>query len=138
VTLSEGLARWGGACAGVVYRCLLVVDAPTEVVVTGYPPSAPPPPPPPPPRVDITVSGTGVVQSSDGLLSCGRSGGLRLACRMVWADGHAFLLRAVPGRRARFTRWDGSCQGTKARCSSSKLRRLGRNYALTALFRVKR
>ena len=75
VTLLTNDGIWSGACTGeTLDRCALVIDAPTEVGVT----PAPPPPLPAVPRrprgyVDVTVSGAGLVTSSDGQIQCGFS-----------------------------------------------------------------
>ena len=75
VTLLTYDGIWAGACTGeTLQRCALVIDAPTEVGVA----PAPPPPLPAVPRrprgyVDVTVSGAGLVTSSDGQIQCGFS-----------------------------------------------------------------
>ncbi len=144
VTLLRSSGLWAGACTGeTLDRCALVIDAPTEVGVNYEPP--PPLPSPPLPRgyVDVTVSGPGLVTSSDGGIQCGFSPGPRFQChevvRLRRAGRSKLSLRANPRPGARFVRWGGSCRGTKPTCVLA-LAYSGRNLQipLTGLFRSAR
>jgi hypothetical protein len=142
VTLLSSNVLWSGACTGeTLDRCALVVDAPTEVGVT----PAPPPPQPVVPRrprgyIDVTVSGAGLVTSSEREIQCGFSPAPRFQCHWVVLLGGAgskFSLRANPRRGARFVRWGGSCRGTKPTCvlSTAYSGRTEETFVLTGLFR---
>ena len=99
VTLLTNDGIWSGACTGeTLQRCALVIDAPTEVGVT---PTRPPPLPAVPRRprgyVDVTVSGAGLVTSSDGQIQCGFSPRPSFHChRIVPLNGTKLPLRANP------------------------------------------
>ena len=145
VTLLSNNVIWAGACTGeTLDRCALVVDAPTEVGVT----PAPPPPLPLVPRrprgyIDVTVSGAGLVTSSDRQIQCGFSPQPRFQCHEVVLLGRAgskLSLRANPRPGARFVRWGGSCRGTKPTCvlATAYSGRTELMLPLTGLFRITR
>ena len=141
VTLHRNFGLWYGACRGEdLDRCVVVVDAPTEVGLT--PPPPPAAPPPPIRRVDVTVSGPGQVRSRDGQIQCGFTPRPSFRCQMIFRgrEGTKLPLRANPRPRARFVRWGGSCRGRKATCMLA-LEFYGRNeytLPLTGLFRSPR
>ena len=58
----------------------------------------------------VTVSGRGAVASVDGRMRCQES------CSTAYRSGAVVVLRAAPGRDARFARWTGDCVGTAPRC----------------------
>ena len=127
VTLHTNNGLWSGACTGeTLDRCALVIDAPTEVGVT----PAPPPPLPVPRRpmsyVDMTVSGSGLVTSSDREIQCGFSPGPRFRCHEVVRPGGAgskVSLRANPRPGARFVRWAARAEErNRPACSQSHTR----------------
>jgi hypothetical protein len=147
VTLMMSAGHWGGACTGWdslsvptgwVLHCRLVVDASTAVIVSDVPPPPVPPPPPPTARFDVTVSGKGLVTSADHMLGCGRSSSPRTRCQSYSWRGGKYVVLAGARRGTRFAKWGGSCRGTKTRCRISIPMGEWPNYALTALFRIKR
>ena len=127
-------------CSGTLGRCLLVVDAPTEVLVL----PRPPPPPVPAPRrqgvLQITVSAGGLVTSTDGVIRCGWSPGVETACSetSTFTGTRIKVLRARMVRRSRFSRWGGLCAGARTRCTVTMTRRGNKpvqSFPVTALFR---
>jgi Divergent InlB B-repeat domain len=143
VTLLRVGSVWRPPCTSSLYgpdRCLLVVDAPTEVLL----PPPPPPPPPPPTRpfgeLQITVSGGGLVSASDADISCGWIPTVQNACseRFVTLFTQTRHLRAVSNGRLRFVRWGGLCHGTKPTCTLHMKRKANERFStfpVTALYR---
>jgi hypothetical protein len=143
VTLHSNSRLWTGACTGeTLDRCALVIDAPTEVGVTPEPP-----PPVPSPRrtrrVDVTVSGAGLVTSRNAQMRCGFAPKASFHCQMTVFLRKALTkvsLRANPGPGARFVRWGGLCRGRKPACvlTFAIADRPLETYPLTGLFRSTR
>lgn len=130
---------WQPACYGDLDRCMLVVDAPTEVAVRLRPPSAPSFGNPKG-ELQVTVSGGGLVTSSDGAIRCGWSPKAETACSegFALAPIQTRLLRARKQGRARLFRWGGLCRGAKARCTVTMRRHTNdglQRFPVTALFR---
>lgn len=132
---------WQPACYGDLDRCLLVIDAPTEVTVRLRPPSVPSFTAPKG-LLQVTVSGGGLITSSDGAIRCGRSPTVQTAC----SEGFGFEFEATQTRRlrakrqgrARFFRWGGLCRGAKPRCTVIMKRRGNKAlqpFPVTGLFR---
>jgi hypothetical protein len=130
---------WQPACYGDLDRCLLVIDAPTEVTVRLRPPSVPSFTAPKG-LLQVTVSGGGLITSSDGTIRCGWSPRAQTAC----SEGFTLepiqtrRLRAKRQGRARFFRWGGLCRGAKPRCTVTMKRRTNKDvqpFAVTGLFR---
>jgi hypothetical protein len=130
---------WQSACQGDLDRCLLVLDAPTEVDVRFLPPS-PIPPLIPLGHLQVAVSGGGFIRSSDDVIRCGWSPQLETDC------GEIFPLRATETKRlrakmfrsGRFFRWGGLCAGAKPRCTVTMRRRGNARpqpFPVTGLFR---
>jgi hypothetical protein len=128
------------ACTGGLDRCALVVDAPTEVLVLPRPPTPPPAPPRPQGFLQVTVSGGGLITSTDGVIRCGWSRSLETDCgeSFTLIRTRVKLLRARTVRAARFSRWGGLCAGAKPRCTVAMTRRSGKpvqQFPVTALYR---
>lgn len=128
------------ACTGNLDRCLLVVDAPTEVLVLPRPPTAPPVPPRPEGVLQVTVSGGGLITSSDGAIRCGWSASVETKCSeaFTYTGTRVKRLRARTARRARFARWGGLCAGAKPGCRVTMTRRSNKTvepFPVTGLFR---
>jgi List-Bact-rpt repeat protein len=128
------------ACTGTLDRCLLVVDAPTEVLVLPLPPSPPLPPPRPQGVFQLTVSGGALVTSTDGVIRCGWSPRVETACReaFTFVRTRIKVLRARMVRRSRFSRWGGVCAGARTKCKVTMTRRSSKPvqpFPVTALFR---
>lgn len=130
---------WLPACQGDFERCLLVLDAPTEVGVRPRPP-----PPVPSPRLEgqiqVTVSGGGFVTSSDDAIRCGWSPRLETDCGQVLRlfVPQTKRLRAKTYRPGRFFRWGGVCSRAKPRCTITMTRPRNdrvQQFPVTALFR---
>jgi hypothetical protein len=126
--------QWGGACRGSdLDRCAIVVDAPTDVDI------APPPPPPeeeqPSAQIDLTVSGPGVIRSSDGGLHCGRSRQAQTQCGEVIGVGGGRVIRLMTRARAgaHFARWGGACRRARLVCTLQPQNQ--QVLQVTALFR---
>jgi len=135
VTLHRNIGQWQPACRGEeLDRCAIVVDAPTEV---GVAPPAPPPDPERPPEtlIQLTVSGPGLVTSSDGRIRCGRSHRVHLQCsERVSTSGQTIVrLRRTARPGARFGQWGGACRGATLVCSLQ--RQPNPTLQVTALFR---
>jgi hypothetical protein len=118
---------WDGGCVGVGVACLVVADRPRRVSADApsgsYGPSLPadaPATPFPTGRaeygVNVTVSGKGLVVGGRAI-RCGASTGSILDCGGVYREGAQVVLRALPGKRSRFVRWGGFCEGRKMRCT---------------------
>src|SRR5262245_12539066 len=129
------LEIWQPACQGALDRCLLVLDAPTEVVVLRRPP--PPLPVPPPSRFQVTVSGGGLITSSDGTIRCGWTPSVETDCGEVFPPRtRTMRLRARSQGPVHFSRWGGLCHGAKPRCTLVLMRR-GQvpRFSVTGMFR---
>jgi len=127
--------RFGGSCVRTeLDRCAVVVDEPTVVGI-----GPPPPPdevPPPTSVIQLTVSGPGLVTSSDGRIGCGRLHGPKSRCSEYVSPGGGTIVRLRPRAQphARFVRWAGygSC-ATRRICS---LQPYGESqYQVNAVFR---
>ena len=138
VTLHRNTGMWQPACTGEeLDRCAIVVDTPTEVDVS-------PPPPPlviehfPETLIEITVSGPGLLASSDGRIRCGRSRAPELRCS-EYIPGRVqtiVRLRAKARPGARFARWSGACRGATPTCNLQPNRpRQFQTLQVTGLFR---
>jgi hypothetical protein len=129
---------WQPACRGDLDRCLLVVDAPTEVVVRPRPPSAPTYTAPKG-VLQVTVSGGGLVTSNDIAIECGWAPKARTSCgeEVDLQTIQTKLLRATKQARNRLFRWGGLCRDAKPRCTVTMRRRNQgvQPYPVTALFR---
>ncbi|HEY6837227.1 MAG TPA: peptidoglycan DD-metalloendopeptidase family protein [Geobacteraceae bacterium] len=83
----------------------------------------------PPYRADITVAkggtGTGIVTSSEGELSCGSS------CALIAPPGTVLTLKATPYNGSQFIGWEGGCPGTDSTCTFVA----EGNMKITAIFR---
>jgi hypothetical protein len=130
---------WLPACQGDLERCLLVLDAPTEVGVRPRPP-----PPVPSPRLEgqlqVTVSGGGFVNSSDDAIRCGWSQRVETKCGQVLRlfVPQTKRLRAKTYRPGRFFSWGGVCSRAKPRCTITMTRPRNdrvQQFPVTALFR---
>jgi len=131
---------WLPACQGDFDRCLLVLDAPTEVGVRRRPPPPIASPPIPQGLLQVTVSGGGFVNSSDDVIRCGWSPRVETHCGQVSSlfVPRTKRLRAKTYRTGRFFRWGGVCSRAKPRCTVSMPRRrypLVQPFPVTALFR---
>jgi hypothetical protein len=117
---------WDGGCVGWGTTCLLVADRPRRVAAgTPRGPMSPSQQPTAVPTyepgrseygVNVTVSGKGLVVGGEAI-RCGASTGSILDCAGVYREGAQVVLRAVPGKRSRFVRWGGFCEGRKMRCT---------------------
>ena len=130
---------WHPACYGDLDRCLLVIDAPTEVTVRLRPPSVPSFTTPRG-RLEVTVSGGGLITSSDGAIRCGWSPRAQTSCseEFVLEPIQTRRLRARKQGRARFVSWGGLCRGAKPRCTVTMRRRSNKAvqpFPVTGLFR---
>jgi hypothetical protein len=140
VTLRRNGGVWQPACTGLSARCLLVVDAPTEVSVAPPPPPAPPPPRLPVVRLLVTVSGGGLVTSKSRAISCGWSSGRQDRChRRIWPFGtQVEQLRAKTRGSVQLWRWGGLCRRREPICTARMIRepnRRDQDFSVTALFR---
>jgi hypothetical protein len=102
--------QWGRACVGTGAICILVVDAPLDVVAI-RPPSAA--------RgqvgLNVSVSGRGVVTGEK--IRCGGATGTLLDCAALFDEGTTVVLRAVPPTHGRFHGWSGFCAGKDPLCT---------------------
>jgi hypothetical protein len=94
-------------------------------------------------RVDVTVSGAGLVTSNDGQIQCGFSPRPSFQCQeTVLLNGTSAKVQLQANRRpgARFTRWGGSCRGRKSVCVLTLPISApdSETFPLTGLFRVAR
>ena len=132
---------WQPACYGDLDRCLLVIDAPTEVRVRLRPPTVPFFTTPKG-RLEVTVSGGGLITSSDGAIRCGWSPSAQTSCgeEFVLEPIQTRRLRARKQGRARFFSWGGLCRGAKPRCTVTMRRRSNKAvqpFPVTGLFRTR-
>ncbi len=132
------LEIWQPACRGDIDRCLLVLDAPTEVVVRLRPPTVPFFNAPKG-ELQVTVSGGGLVTSNDGAIRCGWAPKVQTSCgEEVDLQGiQTRRLRATRQGRNRLHRWGGLCRTAKPRCTVTMRRRNQgvQPFSVTALFR---
>ena len=138
----DAVSQWVGGCWGVLPRCRLVVDSPTEIAAaTPPPPPLParpgiPPPPPVVAFVDATVSGKGLVTGSR--LRCGRAPNPRRACRDFISPGGIYTLHAARRKGTYFARWGGDCRGKRPTCRITVPSGGSPTFDVTGLFRTKR
>ena len=69
-------------------------------------------------------TGSGVVRSTDGLISCGAD------CSESYPEGTVVTLTAQPGKGSAFTSWSGDCSGTGISCQVT----MDAERAVTATF----
>jgi hypothetical protein len=139
VTLSMStLDFWRPACYGELDRCLLVVDAPTDVTVILRPPSVPSFTPAQG-QLQVTVSGGGLVTSGDGAIRCGWAPAAQTFCSENFSlrENQTRTLRAKRHGRTRFVSWGVRCAGKRPRCTVTMHRRNEgvKQFPVTALFR---
>jgi hypothetical protein len=130
---------WPPACYGDLDRCLLVVDAPTEVRVRLRPPTVPSFTTPKG-RLEVTVSGGGLITSSDGAIRCGWAPSAQTSCSEDSGLGptETRQLRAKKQGQRRFFRWGGFCRGARPKCTVTMTRRSNQAvqpFPVTGLFR---
>ena len=136
VTLTKRSGLWAEACIGEAPECLLVVDRTMRVVVT-LPPRRGGVPLGPTRELQVTVSGRGLVRTSNGPINCGRAPALRGLCsENFYVNGRPQLRslrpRALPG--SRFVRWGGFCRKAKRICNVESTTDR-ETFPVTALFR---
>jgi Divergent InlB B-repeat domain len=118
-------AVWGGACELTGPRCLVRLDADTDV----HAELLPPPPvsitfastiaslqrvqEPEHYGVNVTVSGNGIVVSEPAGIRCGRR---ERPCRAAFKPGARVTLMARSSRRMPLARWGGDCRGSRRAC----------------------
>lgn len=95
-------SSYGGDCSGGLPTCYLSMDA-SKVVIVNFANR---------PQVTITLSGsgTGIVTSSDGLMSCAP------ACNDPVDPGTVVTLTATATAPSTFGGWSGACAGTQLTC----------------------
>jgi trimeric autotransporter adhesin len=129
---------WRPACYGELDRCLIVVDAPTDVTVILRPPTVPVFTPPRG-QLQVTVSGGGLVGSSDGAIRCGWAPRAQTACSEEFAltSNRTVGLRARKQGRSRLFSWGVRCRGTNPRCTvtMSRVNEGVKQFPVAALFR---
>jgi hypothetical protein len=129
---------WRPACYGELDRCLIVVDAPTDVTVILRPPTVPVFTPPRG-QLQVTVSGGGLVTSSDGAIRCGWAPRAQTACSEEFAltSNRTVGLRARKQGRSRLFSWGVRCRGTNPRCTvtMSRVNEGVKQFPVAALFR---
>lgn len=141
VTLRKDYGVWQPACTGQgLERCLLMIDAPTDVTIGPPPPPDPPPPPRPRGELQVTVSGGGLVLGADSGIVCGWSPRTRNECSYDFETYFTQTrhLQAVATRRVRFVRWGGLCHGKSRTCTiqmTNHPRKDLSTFVVTALFR---
>ena len=90
---------WGGACAGATTdTCVVTVDATTSVTAEFLINA----------RVSVDVTGSGRVESGDGLIQCGTD------CVERYAPGTSITLTATPDTNHEFVQWTGACASAGA------------------------
>jgi hypothetical protein len=110
------VVRWEGACSDSFDDvCQLTLDADKSVRAVFGPAEH---------RLTVTVTGRGVVRSSEGT-ACARR------CSALLEADLVVRLRAQPRRGHRFVRWTGACRGTRTTC----VVRLSADRSVRALFR---
>ena len=109
--------RWGGACTGELADCTVALAGETSVTALFAPQTY---------VLTVGVAGHGNVFASAGTV-CQRR------CRLPVTSYQALALHAVALPGWRFTRWTGSCQGTRPRCTLP----MTANAGATAVFTKK-
>jgi hypothetical protein len=129
---------WKPPCNGGLHECALVIDAPTEVTTPKW--TEPPPPMLGPGQLLVTVSGRGLITSSNGAIRCGWAPAPKTQCTETlrgWKTDR--FLRAKGRSPFHFSGWGGVCRGKKLGCLAH-LNREGHGhqvdtFSVRALFR---
>jgi Divergent InlB B-repeat domain len=93
--------RWEGACTGSA-TCSLAVGAGTSLTAVFAPASF---------RLSVTVSGRGVVRSSQSGITC------RPRCSASFPSFTPVRLTATPAKGWKLRSWNGACRGAKKTCT---------------------
>lgn len=91
---------WGGACSGTSPTCLVAMTAARSVTAAFAPATA---------ALDVLLSGTGSgrVETSDGMISCNQPAAGTDSCSATYTTPSTIVLTALPGSASTLGTWSG-------------------------------